>query len=746
MKKVYKKLITLGMAIIMCVPMTGCGGDQKASTSGKSTKDYVYVPEYQDITEQSDISNISISNNTIYYTGGNFDEAAGTYTMYVKSMEVGGTQGTQLPIQFGENDSINGFMADSEGNLVFLINTYSPGETEEVYTQTFSLKKYDKDGNELFSSDLTQLISTENNPYIQYMTLDKDENIYISNGDNKIWVLDKQGNQLFVIDSTNYIQGFGTTKEGKVVVAVYDKDKMIFQEVDMASKSLGTAYDNIPSSYGNYNIVKGANTGCLVNSGNSLYEYNFDKKTSEELLNWIDCDINSDSINAVAALEDGRILAITRDYMDENTKSELVYLTKKSAAEVTEKTVITFGTMYMGPGVRREIIKFNKANEKYRIHVNEYASEDYETGIDLLNSAIVSGNPPDIIDLSTVSTEQYIEKGILEDLYSYLGNDTELKQEDYFENIFKAYEKDGKLYALLPSFGISTLIGKTSDVGDKMGWKLEDLIKLVQSKPEGTEIFDYGSKESVLSSLCIYGMNQFVDWETGKCSFDSDTFIKMLEFANTFKSDSEIVYDENSPSTPEKLQNGQLLLVNENISDIQSYQMDEEMFGEPITFVGYPTESGTGSAITTGEVLLGMSSKSKYKDGVWEFMRSFLTSDYQNSSDIWNFPVMKSALQAKFDAAKTPEYYQDDAGNQVEQMKSSYGYGDFNVDIYAATQEQVDAVMNLINSVDTVYQLDTKMYTIINEEVAPFFAGQKTAKEVADIIQSRIQIYVKENR
>lgn len=745
-KNIYKKLITLSMAVVLCISLVACGGKDDISTSGKITKDYVYVPEYQEMTEKADISNLLISNNTIYYTGGTYDETADTYTSFVKSMEIGSTEGMQIPIQMSNNDSINGFMADQEGNLVMVYNTYIPGETEDQYTQTYTLKKYDKNGNELFASDLTPLITAEAVSYIQYVTLDGEGNIYLTNGESKIWVLDNNGNQLFTIDLTNYMQGFGTTKEGKVVATIYNNEKMVFQEVDFANKSLGTIYENIPASNGNYSIMKGINKGCIVSSGNSLYEYDFDTKKSEELLNWIDCDLNCDAITAFAALEDGRILAITRDYTEENATTELVYLTKKPSSQVKEKTILTFGTMYMGSNVRSQIIKFNKTNEKYRIHVNEYANEEYEAGLALLNSDIVSGKAPDIIDLSMGNTEQYIEKGILEDLYPYLDKDTTIKRGDYVENILKAYDRDGKLYAILPSFGINTIIGKTSDVGDKMGWTLDDLMKLVQSKPAGTEIFDYGSKESVLSNLCVYGMNDFVDWKTGKCSFDSDEFIKILEFANTFKTDSEITYDESAPSMPEKIQSGQLLLINESVSDVQSYQMYEAMFGEPITFIGYPTNSGTGSAITAGEVLLGISAKSKNKDGAWEFMKMFLSSEYQNGTNIWNLPIMKTALQAKFDSAMTPEYYQDENGNQVKQMKTSWGYDDFNVDIYEATQEQVDTIMELINSVDSVYQYDSNMYTIISEETAPYFAGQKNAKDVANVIQSRIQIYVNENR
>ena len=62
------------------------------------------------------------------------------------------------------------------------------------------------------------------------------------------------------------------------------------------------------------------------------------------------------------------------------------------------------------------------------------------------------------------------------------------------------------------------------------------------------------------------------------------------------------------------------------------------------------------------------------------------------------------------------------------------------------TQEQVDYFMNIINSVDGSYNYDDELVTVVSEEAAAFFAGQKSAEEVAKLIQSRVQIYVNEQR
>lgn len=52
----------------------------------------------------------------------------------------------------------------------------------------------------------------------------------------------------------------------------------------------------------------------------------------------------------------------------------------------------------------------------------------------------------------------------------------------------------------------------------------------------------------------------------------------------------------------------------------------------------------------------------------------------------------------------------------------------------------------LIESAEKISgSVDEQLVNIITEESEPFFKGQKTAKDVAGIIQNRIQIYVNEN-
>lgn len=743
-KSMYRKLLCLLLSAGVVASLAGCGGKSKENGSKTEEngggREFVYVAEYQSINAEG-LGNSVVNKDTLYFLEGNYNEETEEYKQELKCVKIGETEPSVIPVAIEKDTYWNSMYVDDEGNILTILNA-NEGEGENI-TNKYFIKKYAQDGSELMSVDISGLGEGLEYFYVQYMSIDKEGNIYLCGGDNYIWILDKEGKEIGRMNTDNWINSMLTLPNGKVAVCYWGNEgKMTLSEIDAASKSLGKTYQNLPNA--NNGFVPGLENSILGNDGSSIYSYDITTETSEELLNWIDSDINGDNIRSISMLEDGRILAVSTEWDGEGqSDTEMIYLTKKPASEVTQKETITLGCMYVDTGVKKNIINFNKTNEKYRVEVKEYGREDWEAGMTQLNNEIISGSGPDVIDLSQGgSAELYISKGILEDLTPYVEKD--LNRDDYMEKPFNAYVRNDKMYGIVPSFTVLTVMGKTSDVGEKQGWTIDDVIALMDSKPEGTELFGYCSKETMLYYLCQMSVDSFVNWETGECKFNDGYFEKVLEFANRFP--KEVNYDEESESVPTRIRNGKLLLQEIGISDMQNYQMYQLMFGEPTTFIGFPSNGGTGSYIST-QGALGINSKAANKEGAWEFLKSFLTEEYQKENIQWYFPVMKSALDAQFEEDMTPEYTEDENGQKIERPKTTWGYDDFEAEIYAAKQEDVDAVKALIDSVDGVVSYNNnEITTIINEEAAAFFEGQKNAKDVADIVQSRVQIYVNENR
>ena len=74
-------------------------------------------------------------------------------------------------------------------------------------------------------------------------------------------------------------------------------------------------------------------------------------------------------------------------------------------------------------------------------------------------------------------------------------------------------------------------------------------------------------------------------------------------------------------------------------------------------------------------------------------------------------------------------------------------YADADPDHQAAVQsDALGQQLELINSTTTLYQYDEALMDIVLEEANAFFAGTRSAKDAAAILQNRAQTYISESR
>ena len=54
--------------------------------------------------------------------------------------------------------------------------------------------------------------------------------------------------------------------------------------------------------------------------------------------------------------------------------------------------------------------------------------------------------------------------------------------------------------------------------------------------------------------------------------------------------------------------------------------------------------------------------------------------------------------------------------------------------------------MELYNAIDSLYSYDTSIYDIISDLAGGYFSGDRSLDETASQIQSRVNLYLNENR
>ncbi len=742
--------LLLSLALFLC----GCGGgdakENKGAESGKEAsgeedgEEYVYVAQYLPLNDYCEaISSVMLGNEQNVFFLGMKDEKDILF-----SLKIGEDSVQEFPLKVEEGMMVSSMGKDADGNLLIGFMGYEGDPEAGGTVKSVMVKKISPDGKELETLDTGNAFKKKDSMsfYLSDLLQDKEGNYYICSGKD-IYVLNQDGSVYCEIPVGEYISNLFAMRDGRIVAAYRGSNGYSLEEVDLAGKGLKALDTSIVFEYGVF--LGGTDTDLLYTQNSVLYSCNLSDEKPTALLNWIDSDINSNYLQDFAVFPDGRIVAVTVDYSSAG-ETELSVLTKKKRSEVPQKETLVYASWYVPYYVEKDIVAFNKRSEKYRIEVREYGDDStaLEEKITMMNTDLTSAAPPDIIDLSycQLSLEELISAGIVEDITPYLEADGDIKREDYVENVMRAYERDGKLYAIMPCYGIDTMIGKVSDVGTGNKWTLDEMMALMDSKGPEVEILEYVNNNYMLHTMCTANQSLFVDEENGTCDFSGEEFKKILEFANRFPKEAN--YDENGPSEIEKLRNGQLLLLARAVTSVSMYQMYEYEFGEPVNFIGYPTMGSTGLILTPNSTTVAMHAASENKEGVWEFIRFNLTKDRQEKLGTANggFPILKSALEQMFENDMEEEYYVDADGNKQRTSKSTWTTNDFTVEVYAATKEQVDRVREMIETAQPDLAINEKIYEIIKDEAQAYFDGQKSVEEVAGLVQNRVQTYLNETK
>lgn len=623
------------------------------------------------------------------------------------------------------------------------------GDYGDDYVQgreVYMLYKMSAQGDVLFSMELNALAQDRDYFYVNNITVDSGGKIYLT-CDDTLFILDETGNPISSLQPGNWIESVVRTQSGEIILGYYGDNGIQYSILNQETGEIGDGIELPGSRFNYYTLLTGSGYDLILNDQNVLYGYNLDSGETTEILNWIDSDINANNISNVAFLSDGTILCTGWDDLTGN--SQMTALTKTPASEIQEKIVLTYATSYLNYYTRAAIINFNKTNGTYRVKVKDYSNyateDDYMAGYSQLNMDIISGNIPDIIDLSNQTIENYANKGVLADLYTLMDSDSDISREDFVPGLLQAFETNGKLYSMITDFTIMTVLGLSSVVGDQPGWTFDQMMAAYEKMPEGAAIFSDMTKDWLLSYSLQLSLSQFIDSDTGKCSFNSDGFIKLLEFANSFPEEYDYTKYEDGSYVSDfvRMREGSLMLTQVYLYSFDAYQEHKGYYGDNFTYIGFPTENGNGASFNSNSYY-GVSAKSANIEGAWQFIKYLVSDDYQTTA-IWSFPVTMSAFSKKAEDYMKPNTYINEDGEEVE-YENIWNMDGIEIKMDPLTQEDIDALLAYISSVDQVYNYDNSMMEIITEETAAYFAGQKSASETANLIQNRVQTYISENR
>jgi hypothetical protein len=156
------------------------------------------------------------------------------------------------------------------------------------------------------------------------------------------------------------------------------------------------------------------------------------------------------------------------------------------------------------------------------------------------------------------------------------------------------------------------------------------------------------------------------------------------------------------------------------------------------TPVWFPFPTVTNEVVGTPAHRAGIRNNSRNIENAYEFLKVLLDEQFQHhviarAFDMWSFPVNRVALRTSFE----------------ELVLNTYNTGTWSSYAQVAMTTVPDTVVNSLiimadNAIALQYPSARIINRIVNEEMTPFFRGERSYEDCLDLLENKLLVYVGE--
>ncbi len=414
-----------------------------------------------------------------------------------------------------------------------------------------------------------------------------------------------------------------------------------------------------------------------------------------------------------------------------------------------------------------DVMEFNRTHKDIMVVLQDYSrfSNEIEpdAGEKRLAMDVVTGvYRPDIIlgtyDQPVVKT--VVDRGDYVNLMPYVSTDSLVAKDNIFPGILYSYSTDdGKLWGLPLDFSIRTLIANDALTGGLTKWNFVEMISFADSLPDGVSMLQHLSQSTAAAQLL--GDNAyapFVDLKAGTCNFDTPEFAQYLEFLKSLPKERRFRSSEEEFG---ERADGKVVLYEKNISEITAWYQSGVYFGTPdVTWIGFPVADGSkdGSAQMFFTESYTILSTCESPDAAWEFIR-YMLGDlfvYTHFKMARGLPILMSKCRGMAESTLDTIYnwYFSGGGYSSIPKTEEQRERDLAEPIrepgirVIPTPEMIDDFINFLRDSTgqrIISRIPDEITAIVNEEIKTYLTGVKDAKSCANVIQSRVKIWLAEH-
>ncbi|ACT01776.1 extracellular solute-binding protein family 1 [Paenibacillus sp. JDR-2] len=409
-----------------------------------------------------------------------------------------------------------------------------------------------------------------------------------------------------------------------------------------------------------------------------------------------------------------------------------------------DQKLITFSVFWPNEQYEQAVKSYEAAHPNIKIKLQYGLSEPYsdegggeQTDADIekftttTNAAMLAGKGPDLVDLRYLAADDYERHHLLEDLSAKMEEDHAFRKTDYFTNVLSNGQAGKSLYSLPLSFSLSGMVGDRSAIAatgvkfDDKSWTWDDFMavgkELVNANGKykaaivSGEGLLVGGTDYFVRSLVADNYGRFVDETNRKASFDTPDFIGLLKQMKS-------MFDDGIVSTSDRG-----YFTNVSILSPEDYLTTLNVFGKDTAFYIKP-HAGQEAAGTSYETRsdIGINANSKAKDAAWDFLK------YLMDHTTIGLPINKERFADALQVLKKQ-------GTITPPTVGSQHSESFKVD-----EAQLDRLESFADAASRKKNTSGKVLDIVSANTAAFFAGQKSANDVAKLIQNKAMTVLNE--
>lgn len=498
-------------------------------------------------------------------------------------------------------------------------------------------------------------------------------------------------------------------------------------------------------------IVNGVSRGVYAAMGDNLYftnktaVYATDGKTVTYLCDVGVCGFSEkDCIKRLLPCGDGRIFLVIGNCLVECAgqnaeetesvkKQEIIlglYAVKANQYSSTEDELL-----------HRYVAAFNQQSERYAVTMKSFDN------ITQLNLALTTGEVALVVSGDQFAMRHYAANGVLiplEEAVSELLEDGVL-----LPNLVDAVEMKGRHYFLPHRFEIRGCLLPESVMQGRSGFvSTAEFIDFMEEEvPKGL----MAASKSRTFAYFLENMDEWIDWDTNTARFTDGNYQRLLEFCNENCSKSvdeaEAVAGANASSQNAKLLLGLRINATTGEFSIGEYLTDEES-GERKgdVFFPLPGDYKNGYPIET-PWLIGVADRKETTDAAADFMRYLFTSG-ERAAYMYDGGQYYKKIDGEYLISESFPVNQEEFEDYItcyrDLILELTAEGDDYSYLLHRLEEDIAFVREAVSRADHLRFSEGELYDVMMEETTRCFSGQITAKQAAEYIQNRVQLYLDE--